>query len=106
MAEQNSDVSAATVLLSFIAGAAVGAGVALLYAPKAGKELRGNIREMTDDAIDRIKEYTAEAQEKIKATIDDGKELFREKKSILSAAVEAGKEAMEKEKERFRSTES
>jgi hypothetical protein len=59
-----------------------------------------------DDALDKIKEYTAEAQEKIKATIDDGKELFREKKSILSAAVEAGKEAMEKEREKFRSTEA
>ncbi|GAB4302190.1 MAG: YtxH domain-containing protein [Desulfuromonadia bacterium] len=106
MAEHDNGVSVTTVLLSFIAGAAVGAGMALLYAPKAGKELRGNIRDLTDDAIDKIKEYTAEAQEKIKATIEDGKDLFKEKKTILSAAVEAGKEAMEKEREKFRSTEA
>ena len=35
-------------LLSFLAGAAVGAVVALLYAPASGQELRAQIREEAD----------------------------------------------------------
>ena len=102
MAEQDNGVGAGTVLLSFLAGAAVGAGVALLVAPKTGEEIRSTIKGLADDAIDKIKEYTTEAQEKIKTTLDDGKDLILEKKSIISSAIEAGKEAMEKERERLK----
>jgi gas vesicle protein len=94
--------SAGTVFLSFLAGAAVGAGCALLFAPKSGEELRGQIKDLTDDAVDKIKEYASQAQDRIKSAVDDGKEMYQEKKSIISSAIEAGKEAMEKEKERLR----
>ena len=94
--------SAGTIFLSFLAGAAVGAGFALLYAPKSGEELRGQIKDLTDDAVDKIKEYASEAQDKIKSAVDGGKELYQEKKTIISSAIEAGKEAMEKEKDRLR----
>ncbi|HTP64769.1 MAG TPA: YtxH domain-containing protein [Geobacteraceae bacterium] len=105
MANDEHGTSAGTIFLSFLAGAAVGAGLALLYAPKTGKELREKIGELTDDAVGKIKNYASEAQEKIKTTIEDGKEVIREKKSILSSAFEAGKEAMEREKEKFRDKE-
>jgi gas vesicle protein len=102
MANDEKCGNAGTVLLSFVAGAAVGAGIALLYAPKTGRELRGTIRDLTDDAVDKIKEYTKEAQEKVKSTLEEGKDILMEKKTILSSAIEAGKEAMEKEKERLK----
>ncbi|OGU05129.1 MAG: hypothetical protein A2X82_20000, partial [Geobacteraceae bacterium GWC2_55_20] len=82
-------VSAGTVLVSFVAGAAIGAGLALLYAPKSGREMRENIADLTEDAVDKIKEYAKEAQEKIKTAIEDGKETIVEKKSILASAIEA-----------------
>jgi len=91
-------VSAGTVLVSFVAGAAIGAGLALLYAPKSGREMRDNIADLTDDAVDKIKEYAKEAQEKIKSAIEEGKETIVEKKSILASAIEAGREAMHKER--------
>lgn len=91
-------VCAGTVLASFVAGAAVGAALALLYAPKSGQEMRENIADLTEDAVDKIKEYAKEAQEKIKAAIEDGKETIVEKKSILASAIEAGREAMQKER--------
>jgi gas vesicle protein len=91
-------VSAGTVLVSFVAGAAIGAGLALLYAPKSGREMRENIADLTEDAVDKIKGYAKEAQEKIKAAIEDGKETIVEKKSILASAIEAGREAMQKER--------
>ena len=102
MAEQDNGVGAGTVFLSFLAGAAVGAGVALLIAPKTGEELRTKIKGLADDAIDKIKDYTNEAQEKIKSTLDDGKDIILEKKSIISSAIEAGKEAMDKERDRLK----
>ena len=64
------EVSAGTVLVSFVAGAAIGAGLALLYAPKSGREMRENILDLTEDAVDKIKEYAKEAQEKIKNAVD------------------------------------
>lgn len=94
-------ICAGTVLVSFVAGAAVGAGLALLYAPKSGKEMRETIADLTEDAVDKIKEYAKDAQDKIKTVIEEGKEVVVEKKSILASAIEAGKEAMQKEKERY-----
>lgn len=98
MSEENG-IPAGTVLVSFMAGAAIGAGLALLFAPKSGSEMRETIADFAEDAVDKIKEYTKEAQEKIKTAIDEGKETFTEKKSILTSAIEAGREAMKKEKE-------
>jgi len=106
MANDEHGTSAGTVFLSFLAGAAVGAGLALLYAPKTGKELREKIGELTDDAVGKIKTYASEAQEKIKSTIEDSKEVIKEKKSILTSAFEAGKEAMEREKEKYKDKEA
>jgi gas vesicle protein len=100
MADNDCGVNASTVFLSFLAGAAVGAGMALLVAPKTGKELREKIADMTDDAVTKIKDYASEAQSKITATLEEGKEMIKEKKSIISSAIEAGKEAMEREKDK------
>jgi gas vesicle protein len=106
MSNDEQGTSAGTVFLSFLAGAAVGAGLALLYAPKTGKELREKIGELTDDAVGKIKSYATEAQEKLKSTIEDGKDAIKEKKSILTSAIEAGKEAMEREKEKYKDKEA
>ncbi len=102
MANNDNGLCAGTVFLSFLAGAAVGAGVALLVAPKTGREIRDKISGITEDAVDKIKEYVSEAQDKLRTTLEDGKEVLKEKKSILSTAIEAGKEAMEREKEKYR----
>lgn len=101
MAHDDNGVSASTVLVSFLAGAALGAGLALLYAPKSGREMRDQIGDLADDAVDKIKEYAKEAQDKIKATLEEGKETIMEKKSILSSAIEAGREAIQKEKDKL-----
>lgn len=98
MADDNNGTGA--IFLAFMAGAAIGTGLALLYAPKTGKELREKISGVTDEAVEKIKTYVTEAQDKIKTSLDEGKEMIREKKSLLSSALEAGKEAMDQEKEK------
>ena len=94
------DIETGTMLLSFLAGAAVGVGAALLLAPKTGEEMRGQIKNLADDAVDKIKTYANEAQEKIRTTYEDGKEVVLEKKNIITSAIEAGKQAMAEEKEK------
>ncbi len=101
MAEEDRGASVGTILISFLAGAAVGSGLALLFAPKSGREMREQIKDLSDDAVGKIREYARDAQEKIRSTYEEGKELVKEKKTIISSAIEAGKEAMERERERF-----
>jgi gas vesicle protein len=98
MAHNDNGVATGTVLVSFLAGAALGAGLALLYAPKSGRETREQIADLADDAVDRIKEYAKDAQTKIVNAFEEGQEAIREKKSILASAIEAGRDAIQKEK--------
>lgn len=81
--------TASSVLLAFVVGGIVGAGLALLMAPQSGRELR-----------QKIKEITGEAKEKVTSALEHGREFVEEKKSLISAAIEAGKEAYEREKEK------
>lgn len=100
MSEQENGKTAGIVAVAFLAGAAIGAGLSLLLAPKSGEEMRGTIKDFTGEAIDKIKETTREAQDKIMAAIDQGKDILLEKKSLLSSAIEAGKEAMQSERDK------
>ena len=101
MKEERVDIdNGRSVLLPFLVGGVVGAGIALLLAPKAGREIRKD-----------IKEFAGEAKEKVSSTVERGKELYEEGKSAIvgvyeegksaiAGAVEAGKTAYMHEKER------
>ncbi len=92
---------AGTILLSFLLGGIVGAGIALLFAPQSGRETRHRIKELTEDVKEKAKEYVEEVKEKVSTGIGKGKEFLEEKKSIIKSSIEAGQEAYEKEKERL-----
>jgi len=93
--------SSGSVLLSFLLGGVVGAGLALLFAPQSGRETRQKIKDLTDDVKEKSAEYVNQVKEKAASMVEDGKGYYDEKKSILKSAVEAGKEAYEKEKEKY-----
>ncbi|OPX98792.1 MAG: YtxH-like protein [Syntrophorhabdus sp. PtaB.Bin047] len=99
MGQQDSGFSAGTVLLSFFLGGIIGAGVALLTAPKTGEETRKMIREFAEDAKDKAEEYVGQVKEKASTLVDKGKDLLDKEKNIITKAVEAGKEAYEREKQ-------
>ena len=90
-----------SVLLSFLLGGVVGAGLALLFAPQSGRETRQKIKDLADDVKEKSAEYVNQAKEKATSLVEEGKGYYDEKKSILKSAVEAGKEAYEKEKEKY-----
>lgn len=71
-----------SIVVPFLVGGVVGAGIALLLAPKAGKELRKD-----------IKDLASETRDKITATIEKGKELYVGSTTAVKNAIEAGKVA-------------
>lgn len=88
-------------LLAFLVGGAVGAALALLYAPGSGSETRRKIRDGFDDASDWAKDKYDDTKERI----DDGagkvRQIISDKKEDVVSAFEAGKDAFHKGKERL-----
>lgn len=82
------ETSAATKLTYLLVGGGIGAVLALLFAPKSGEELRGDIADVTRKGIEKSKEAATQIQEKA----GDYYEVSREKASELyqNAASKAG----------------
>jgi gas vesicle protein len=84
------------LFLGFLAGGAIGAAFALLYAPKSGKELRDEIKSKSDDYLDDAEKYLAEAKDKAINLINDGKK--RSDKLIKEAKIKSEKLMKDAEK--------
>ncbi len=94
-------------------GAIIGAGVALLLAPRTGEETREMLREKGADLARRAQEggseFTRRAQEtmgeaqvKAQEYLGRSKEVVEEKSAQLRAAFEAGRSAMREEISKLR----
>lgn len=59
-------------IISFLAGAFVGAVLALLYAPKSGEELRMQIRTEADERVRKIQTDVNKAVKEIEKSIEEG----------------------------------
>jgi len=101
MAQEESGFSASSMLLAFLFGGVVGAGVALLVAPKTGQETRRMIKDLTEDVKEKAESYIEQAKEKAESAVEKGKDFLEKEKSVITSAVEAGKEAYEKEKKKL-----
>lgn len=84
------------LMLGFLAGGAIGAAFALLYAPKSGKELREEIKIKSDDYLDDAEKYLAEAKDRAINLINDGKR--KSDKLIKDAKVKSDKLMKDAEK--------
>ncbi len=96
MSDENG-FNSGSVLLSFLLGGMVGAGLALLLAPQSGTETRKKIMDIADDVKEKANDYVSQAKETVTSTVEKGKSFVDEKKTLIAAAFEAGKEAYEKE---------
>jgi len=116
----------ATRLTYLLIGGGIGAILALLFAPKSGQELRGDIADVTRKGIDRTREAAtqigARAGEYYEVTRERAAELYsaasdkagelteaareaaRSKGGQLTAAIEAGKQAYTEEKRKTESS--
>jgi gas vesicle protein len=109
-----------TRLTYLLIGGGIGAILALLFAPKSGEELRGDIADATRKGIDRSREaaqqlgdrageyyeatreraselYT-QAAEKVGEVAQTARETAARKTGTVAAAIDAGKKAYQEEK--------
>lgn len=59
------DNNGGAVLISFLIGGIVGAGLALLFAPQSGKKTRGKIVDLAEDARDYASDYARKLKQKV-----------------------------------------
>ena len=91
MKEELENRNVQSILVPFLVGGIVGAGIALLLAPKSGRELRKD-----------IKDVAARTGDKIAKTVDKGRELYTESTTAVKNAIEAGKTAYVETMEKHR----
>jgi gas vesicle protein len=95
--------------LFFIAGAGIGAVLALLFAPKSGRETRELLARSATDGRDFISNKVTEGRQMVEdrsrklgddftSFLEKSKDAVQRQKEQLSAAFEAGKAAYREEK--------
>ena len=117
---RDSGDSISTRLTYLLIGGGIGAILALLFAPKSGQELRGDIADATRKGIDRSREaaqqlgdrageyyeatrarageiYT-QAAEKVGEVAQSARDAAARQTGTVAAALEAGKKAYQEEK--------
>ncbi|MBI3896023.1 MAG: YtxH domain-containing protein [Acidobacteria bacterium] len=68
-------------VLWMLAGLGIGAGVALLFAPKTGRETRRYLKHIAEEGRDKVVETGEEVFEK-------GKEVYERGKAVVDDAME------------------
>jgi gas vesicle protein len=72
---ESSDKSTAGTAVTFLLiGLGAGALVALLLAPKTGKQMRKDLRRKYDDARDVMEDFAEEAKERVNDVMERGSE--------------------------------
>jgi gas vesicle protein len=78
---------------AFVYGALIGAGLALLYAPRAGRETRAELRSGALRVRDRAEDVVRQVQDTVTGTIDDVREEVNDRLDAAREAFEAGRQA-------------
>ena len=81
-------------LMGLLAGTVLGAGLGMLFAPKAGSELRSQLGSQVADQTGRIREaaepYYNQASEKVSQIVDRGREAYDRARSSVSGMAAQG----------------
>lgn len=102
-------------LVCFAIGATLGAVVALMFAPKSGRELREDLADATRKGVDRAREtgtqlsaragdYYGAASARAGELATGAREAVSRRGEHVTAAIEAGKQAYREEKQRTESS--
>jgi len=81
--------------MGFILGGLIGAGLALLFAPKSGEETREYLKEKALELKEKVPEVLKEGIEKGKTAVMEGLEKG---KSIVTESIEKTKTLLEEKK--------
>ncbi len=83
----------------FLLGALVGAGVALLFAPRSGEETQRDIKERAIKIRDAAEERIREAQDQIEERLELARAELLERVDAVRDAVDSGREAAHEARE-------
>ena len=89
----------------FLAGAAIGAGLGILFAPKSGKETREDIKNKISEIIEQAKTLKAEdVKEMIISKVEDLQEQLKDldKEKVLKIAKQKAKKIQKKAEELYK----
>lgn len=89
---------------TFLLGAAIGAGLALLLAPRSGAETRADIRRrartahdsasrVANDVTDKVSDTFQDARRRVEEQIDSAREAIESKRNQVRDAMDAGRAA-------------
>ena len=109
------DASMSTQLTCFAIGATIGAVVALLFAPKSGRELRQDVADATRKGVDRAREtgtqlsarageYYETASARAGELAATARDAVSRRGELVGSAIEAGRQAYRDEKRRTESS--
>ena len=84
---ENNTTPVSGYLAAALIGAAVGAGIALLYAPCSGKETRKMLARQAKDLKDRAE-----------SAMEDAKEFISNRRADVKEALETGRDAIRAER--------
>ncbi len=84
-----SKTDAPGIIFTFALGVGIGAVAALLFAPKAGEELRGDIADSVNDGIKHLRSTGEDLQQRAQDFVDSAKEQVQD-------AFQAGEDAYHK----------
>jgi gas vesicle protein len=81
-------------LMGLLAGTVLGAGLGMLFAPKAGSELRSQLGTQLSDQTGRLREVAdqgyQQATEKVSQIVDRGREAYDRARSSVGNMAAAG----------------
>jgi gas vesicle protein len=97
---------------AFLLGGILGALVALLYAPKSGRETRKDISkaarrikketvDLVEDTIESVNDFADDMKDKVSDIIKQGVELSDNAKNEIIKNFEHGQKVIEKQKKRI-----
>jgi gas vesicle protein len=72
---ESSEGTAGTAVTFLLIGLGVGAGLALLLAPKTGRQLRKDLRRSYDDARETVSDWTDEAKGRFEEAVEKGSDF-------------------------------
>jgi gas vesicle protein len=91
-------------LQGFLIGGILGVLAGLLFAPKPGKELRSEIKQKGEEALDEAKHLYSETRTKANAILEDARrraeELKKEASRHLAEARQKAKEILRRQEEK------
>ncbi len=99
---------ASGIILSFLLGGLTGAALAILYAPRSGRETRELLGDKIREGAERGRELRERVMARGREALDDAadyvekqRESLDRRKERLAAAVDAGRQAYREEKDKM-----